>query len=31
MKLLKNALIMNYKTKSYDLSNIYYENGVIKK
>ena len=31
MKLLKNALIMDYKTKSYKLSNIYYENGVIQK
>lgn len=31
MKLLKNALIMDYKTKNYKLSNIYYENGMIQK
>lgn len=30
MKLLKNALIMDCKTKSYKLSNIYYEDGIIK-
>ena len=29
MKLLKNALIMDYKMKEYKLSNIYYENGII--